>query len=169
MWAVGAGQGLRPSELVRIRWEDNHWSDRTMVIRGTKTEDSNATVPMTPLAHRELREWWVANGQPANGVTFPARKAGTPYSSISGFKSALRSAAQAAGIGRSVDPYLLRHSFATIAVGLELDRSVIRRIGRWTDFTMLDRVYSRPRARDLVPKTRGFDTPTVARRDRATS
>lgn len=151
MWAVGAGQGLRPSELVRVRWEDVRWETRTLLVRGTKTEESAAEIPLTPIAHRELQAWWIREAQPKAGLAFGE------YRSESGYKKALAGSARRAKLGRPVTPYLLRHSFATIAWSVGVERDVTRRIGRWTDDRMLDEVYCRPRPADLVARVAAFD------------
>lgn len=160
MWAVGAGQGLRPSELTRVQWQDVDWTGRVLAVRGEKTDYAADRVPMTPLTVSELRSWWRANGCPASGVAFPqSARSAEGYSSISGYKRALASAAEAAGITRQVTPYLLRDSFATIAWSLGIPKDVTRRIGRWADDTMLDAVYCRPRPEDLVELVSAFELP----------
>lgn len=161
MWAVAVGEGLRPSELQRLRWEDVRWATRTLAVRGDdsgegKTEASVAEIPLTPIAHRELRAWWMAMAQPKAGVVFPG-KDGAPYSGVSGYKRALATAAKRAGIPHAVTPYLLRDSFATLAWSLGIDKDVARRILRHTDETMLDEVYCRPRPADLVAKVAAFE------------
>jgi hypothetical protein len=35
MWALGAGVGLRPGELVRVEWQDVDWTDHVLAVRGT--------------------------------------------------------------------------------------------------------------------------------------
>lgn len=172
MWAVGCGQGLRPSELVRLRWEDVRWTTRTLVLRGDeqgrgKTAASVDEIPLTPLAHRELRAWWMAQAQPSMGLVFAGsggkiqrKKRGEPAKPkpyTSSYRRALAAAAKAAGIERVVYPYLLRDSFATLAYLFGIDKEVTRRIGRWTDSKMLDEVYCRPRPADLVAKLAAFD------------
>lgn len=163
MWAIGAGQGLRPSELVRVEWLDIDWSSRTMLVRGSKTDASWDRVPMTPLSYREMQAYWVHLGQPDIGRAFlytPKRWANVapakPRPFLS-YKKALEADSKAAGIVRKVTPYLLRHSFATIAYLLGIEKDVTRRIGRWTDDAMLDHVYTRPRPADLVAKLARFD------------
>lgn len=167
MWGVGAGQGLRPSELQRMCWEDIRWASRTMLVRPDdsgegKTASSVAEIPLTPVSFRELRSYWLHLGQPLGGLIFPSRALDgegdpTAYSDGSAYKRALAGSATRARIGRPVTPYLLRHSFATIAWTLGIEKEVTRRIGRWTDETMLDKVYSRPRPADLVARVAAFD------------
>jgi integrase len=171
MWAVGAGEGLRPSELRRLRWEDVRWATRTLVVRGDdeglgKTALSVAEIPLTPIAHRELMAWWMRGAQPESGVMFPSDVRGgekgaeaKPYTSETAYRRALKNAAKRAKIGRRVNMYLLRDSFATIAWSLGIDMDVARRILRHADETMLREVYCRPRPADLVARVAAFDVP----------
>jgi integrase/recombinase XerD len=156
MWAAAAGQGLRPGELNRIRWEDIHFEGRTLHVRGTKTEEADAVVPLTPLAHRELLSWWLREGQPTVGMTFQSRN-GAAYGD-QGWKKALKEAARAAGIERRVYPYLLRDSFATIAWGAGIPLDLARRVMRHTAKSrVLEEVYCRPRAEDVALRIQAFD------------
>jgi integrase len=170
MWAIGVGQGLRPGELVRMEWPDVDWTSRTMLVRGTKTEESWDRIPMTPLAYRELAEFHLRQGRPETGPCFTyggkgSRKSekGTTKSAykaprrFESYRKALAADAREAGITRPVTPYLLRHSFATIAFLTGVKKEVARRVGRWTDDEMLDKVYSRPRPVDLVEMLARFD------------
>ncbi len=157
MWAVGAGQGLRPSELTRLRWEDVRWQSRTLFVRGEeehggKTRLSVAEIPLTPLAFRELQRWRTLQGTPTEGLLFTFRS-----KRIVNFKTALRTAAAAAGIERNIYPYLLRDSFATIAWSLDILMDAAWRVLRHTDDTMLRKVYCRPRPADLVARVAAFD------------
>ncbi|MEZ4320813.1 MAG: site-specific integrase [Myxococcota bacterium] len=154
MWAVGAGQGLRPSELVRMRWEDVDLERRLMTVRGSKTSLSTAVIPLTPLAHREIDRWWKTVGTPTEGLLFPSREGAY---GPQGYTRTLKKAAAAAGISRRVYPYLLRDSFATLCWELEVPMDVARRILRHTDESMLQQVYCRPRPETLVERVAGFD------------
>lgn len=160
LFAVAIGQGLRPSELVRLDWSDVRWAIPALDIRGDvdgqgKTEASVATIPLTPIALPHLRAWWMADGQPVAGVLFPTPK-GERYASSTGWKRALSTAVRRAGIGRHVTPYSLRASFATIAWAAGIDRDVARRILRHTDSRMLDEVYNRPTPAQLAERVAGF-------------
>lgn len=155
MWAVGGGQGMRPSELMRVHWEDVDLTKRVLDVRGTKTDASIARVPMTGLTRRELSVWWEACGEPAEGLVFPS-STGEAYSE-QGYRNQLKAAAKRAGIGRRVYPYLLRDSFATIAWGLGVDMDIARRILRHTDDAMLREVYCRPRPEDIARFVETFD------------
>ncbi len=156
LFAVGAGQGLRPSELVRLDWADIDWDGSVMRVVGTKAEASADTIPMTPLVVRELGSWWRRCGEPTEGLMFPARW-GKPYARPTGYRKALAEAAKRAGLTRRVYPYLLRDSFATIAWSVGIEKDVARRVLRHTDEKMLDRVYCRPRPQQLVDAVAAFD------------
>ncbi|MEN0066111.1 MAG: tyrosine-type recombinase/integrase [Myxococcota bacterium] len=159
MWGVQAGVGLRPGELVRMRWSDVDLERRVLSVRGTKTTASAAVIGLTPLATKALLAWReVAVPRPTpDGVVFPSRKKGTPYASRGGYKRALAMAAQRAGIERPVTPYLLRATFATIAWAMGVDEDTAVRTGRWTDAAMFRRVYCRPRPQDLAARLDAFD------------
>eukprot|EP00920_Eleutheroschizon_duboscqi_P004132 GHVT01009560.1.p1 GENE.GHVT01009560.1~~GHVT01009560.1.p1 ORF type:complete len:251 (+),score=60.05 GHVT01009560.1:289-1041(+) len=130
LFGLGIGLGLRPSELLRVRWEDVHFSAKTLSVRGSKTKASRSSVPMTQLAHREVTSWWLEEGQPRRGLLFYREYAASKAqrsklaekTPIASFKKALQSAAKRAGVEVTEDgerrrtfPYLLRHSFATLA------------------------------------------------------
>jgi integrase len=162
MWATGAGQGLRPSELVRLDWQGVDWRAGTIAIPPDetgegKTDESVAVVPMTPLVLDELRLWWVAQGQPARGLMFPSAT-GARYAE-GGFRRALKDAAKRAGLVRVVNPYLLRDSFATICWALDIDMDSTRRMMRHADEAMLRRVYQRPRPAELAARMARFVRP----------
>lgn len=60
LFAVGIGAGLRPSEILSMRWEDVNMNEMTATIRGSKTAASAAAIPLTNLAGRELMRWYVS-------------------------------------------------------------------------------------------------------------
>ena len=58
LFALGVGDGLRPAELVSVRWEDNKWERRQIYLSGgTKTARSASTIPLTDLSYREMERW----------------------------------------------------------------------------------------------------------------
>ncbi|MEN0068181.1 MAG: tyrosine-type recombinase/integrase [Myxococcota bacterium] len=153
MWAVGVGLGLRPAELVQVHWEDVDWDERLLDVRGTKTELSSETIPLTPIAHAHLRDRWEATGRPASGHVFRGRRG--PYGP-QGYRKALTRCVTAAGITRHVTPNLLRHSFATIAWSLGIKLDVARRVMRHASEAMLKKVYERPPPSHLVDHVKAF-------------
>ncbi|MBT3218143.1 MAG: site-specific integrase [Proteobacteria bacterium] len=159
MWGLGFGQGLRPSELRRVWVEDIDLAKRVMQVRGDserggrgKTAMSASEIPMTPLTVAEVRRFLAVSGL-TRGPMFTFR--GRQY--VDNFRKSWDNAMAAAGITRRVYPYLMRDSFATLAFNLGVPKDVTQRIGRWTSHKMLDEVYCRPRAEDLVAKLAAFD------------
>jgi integrase len=167
MWSVAVGQGLRPSELVRCRWEDLNVTDGVMSVRGDparggkgKTEMSASRIPLTPLTARELgryQEHLNSTGQAPLGEMWTFN--GKP---IISYKKSLARHAAAAGITKHVTPYLLRHSFASIAWELGIEKDAARCILRHTSERMLDEVYARPRPSAIRERLLAFDLPVAA-------
>ena len=50
--------GLRKDETNRARWEDIDWSYGRIAVRGTKTEDSAAWIPLAPVLKDELLDFY---------------------------------------------------------------------------------------------------------------
>eukprot|EP00922_Rhytidocystis_sp_ex-Travisia-forbesii_P052237 GHVS01077517.1.p1 GENE.GHVS01077517.1~~GHVS01077517.1.p1 ORF type:complete len:372 (-),score=36.02 GHVS01077517.1:479-1594(-) len=70
LFGVCVGIGLRPSEVLRMRWEDIHLRDGTVVVRGTKTSNSLNRIPVTELTQTALEKWWAREGRPTSGLCF---------------------------------------------------------------------------------------------------
>ncbi|CAD2103682.1 tyrosine recombinase, putative [Plasmodium vinckei lentum] len=120
--------GLRPSEVLRILWEDINFEKKEIFIKGEKTKYSNTAIPLTNFAYNELIKWWEIEKKPSKGLCFYQETINNKFNytdtktPLKTFKTALKGAAKRAGIEISEDgkkrrifPYLLRHSFATIA------------------------------------------------------
>ena len=57
LFGLCVGVGLRPSEALRVKWEDIDFEKATLKVRGTKTDASDASIPLTDLALREMMKW----------------------------------------------------------------------------------------------------------------
>ncbi|SBS97948.1 tyrosine recombinase, putative (INT) [Plasmodium ovale curtisi] len=64
------GIGLRPSEVLRIFWEDINFEKKEIFIKGQKTKYSNTTIPLTNFAYNELIKWWEIENKPSKGLCF---------------------------------------------------------------------------------------------------
>ncbi|SBT80617.1 tyrosine recombinase, putative [Plasmodium malariae] len=128
IFALSIGIGLRPSEVLRILWEDINFEKKEIFIKGQKTKYSNTSIPLTNFAYIELRKWWEIENKPLKGLCFYSEIIKNKFNytntktPLKTFKTALKGAARRAGLEISEDgkkrrifPYLLRHSFATIA------------------------------------------------------
>ena len=103
---------------------------------------------MSALSVREMGPWWAEAGKPPAGLAFPADAGGK----MGTFKTALKGAARRAGIDvdadgkpRRVFPYLLRHSFATLAATSSppVPLPVAQAIMRHTSSKMLLETYAK--------------------------
>jgi integrase len=170
LFAVAFCEGLRPSEAVSLHWPDVDWErahangvGTISVMRSTpdggvtKTKTSRATIPLFPIARRELEAWWKKRGEPTEGIVFPAR-GDQPYA-VDGnrgtFKTALRTAAKRAGLdGRRVFPYLGRHSAGTNLVEHGAPIDTVAKVLRHSNPAMLRKHYDHTgalRAPGLAP------------------
>lgn len=146
MFAVQIGQGLRPSEVIRIRWEDIDWGKRILDVRGTKNDLADAKVGLTPLSFRELHAYWTKLGCPSVGVAFLKTRGTGPFAMFP--DSAFYSAAKKSGLNdertRGLFPYVARHSFATIAATSGIDRAHTKSMMRHSrKSTVLEEAYER--------------------------
>ena len=155
LFALGIGQGLRPSELLRVEWQDFDFERKTIKIRGTKTAASDAIIPLTGISEREMSSWRDAlcerngRGSVDKGLCFYHQQTGRP---ITSFKRSLMTSCYNAGLSvdemgeeRRVFPYLLRHSFATLAATSSppVPLSVVQTVMRHTSSKMLLDVYAK--------------------------
>ncbi len=161
LFATHFGQGLRPGEVLRVRWEDVDWKKRTLGVRGTKNKLALATVPLTPLTFRELHAWWQQLGEPREGVAFERSRGGGAFPDYP--KKAFNTAAERSGLnaGRSrhLFPYVARHSFATIAAETGIDRAHTKKMLRHSRVsTVLEDAYERVSQEQTARAFGGFDS-----------
>lgn len=125
LFATQIGQGLRPSEVIRVQWEDVDFTRGTLFVRGTKNDRARSTIPMTALTRAELLAWHKASGKPTTGPAFPMSRGAGPFREYP--RSAFRTTAEKSGLnegrGRKLFPYGCRHAFATIAATSGIDRA----------------------------------------------
>lgn len=145
--AVAFTQGLRPAEVTAIKWEDVKWTQKhasgvgVLHVPGTKTERSDAHVPLFPLAKQYLTIWWEHENKPTKGLVFVGR-GGEPYADHRSWKKPLQSAAKKAGLdNRRIFPYLGRHSAGTNLVEAGVPMNTVAKILRHTNPRMLERHY----------------------------
>ncbi|KAL8440226.1 hypothetical protein Efla_000352 [Eimeria flavescens] len=167
LFAVGIGAGLRPSELLSMRWEDVNMDEMTATIRGSKTAASAAAIPLTNLAGRELMRWWEEEGRPTSGLCFYAEGIRTASSRANLEKKTpiRKRTASLAGLDetrcgepRRIFPYILRHSFATIAATSNppVPLPVAQAVMRHTSSKMLLETYAKAGALVIKEGLRNF-------------
>jgi integrase len=143
--SVLAYAGLRPGEALALRWGDVR--DRTLLVerslslgdvKDTKTKAHRTVKLLAPLA-RDLAEWRLRSGRPADDALIFPGVDGQPWSEAayqSWRRRAFARALKAAGIAHA-RPYDLRHSFASLL--LHEGRSVIyvaRQLGHGAQLTL---------------------------------
>lgn len=67
--------GLRKDEMNRAQWEDVDLERALLMVRGTKTEESQALIPLSPVLTEELRALYQVRDQ--SGLLFPGRSTQT--------------------------------------------------------------------------------------------
>lgn len=162
LFALQIGQGLRPGEVILVRWEDIDFGRKTLFVRGTKNDLAKATVPLTPLSETEMRRWWEKCGWPTTGPAFTRARGGGAFPSYP--RSAFRSAAERSGLNegrtRKLFPYGSRHAFATCAAAAGIDRAYTKDMMRHSRAsTVLDEAYIRVSKAQTAAAFAGFGAP----------
>lgn len=148
-----AATALRASELLALRWSDILWAENQISVskrwaRGadgeTKTEASDAHVPLHPLLAGHLGEWksQTPHAKDADFV-FPslAKNGRIPLSACSFVKDHLRAAAKTAGVdvpeGKRFGLHNLRHSLSSwLVTKAKIDIGTSQSILRHSDREM---------------------------------
>lgn len=147
--------GMRPDEVLRMRWENVLWSEGMIFVPKGKTAASRRNVPLANRTRELLRAReqgtqspWVFPGKSANGRrTTIAKK--------------FEEAREAVGIRTSVVLYCARHEFATTYLEHGGDLATLKKIMGHTSITTTEK-YLHPGmvgAADLIDKrnrTRGL-------------
>ncbi len=125
LFGVCFGQGTRPSEVLRLRWEDVDWEGQIILIRGTKTDLALRTVPMTEATRVELDRYWRKQKKPSNGLVFLWR--GKPFAS---WRKAFKKSVERSGIDpdktRRIVRYSGRYTFATLGAVASIPKAAMK-------------------------------------------
>jgi len=110
---------------------------------------------MTTATRSELEPYWIAQGRPKEGWAFPNREAKHLPSKKWG--TAIRQAAQRAGIEKPVSAYTCRHTFATTCAMSGVPLPAAREmLGHTSHSRTLEEVYSNPDAQMLAAAVAGL-------------
>jgi integrase len=145
LFGLQIGNGLRPSEVIKVRWEDISFTKETIYIRGTKNKLAKTSVCLTPISSRELRTLWDSLGSPTSGLAF-LNEHGQPFAGYP--VKASRNMAESSGLNstrtRPLFPCVCRHTFATIVATSGIDRAFTKDMMRQSRAsTVLDEAYIR--------------------------
>jgi integrase/recombinase XerD len=116
--------GLRLSEGSNLQIPDIDSGRMQLRINHGKG-DKTRMVPMSPRLLAELRAYW-KQYRPTSFL-FPGKQAESPISGTS-MQKAIKTAAQRAGIKKSISPHTLRHSYATGLLEAGVDLLTISRL-----------------------------------------
>jgi integrase len=111
--SVLAYAGLRPQEMLALKWSDVQ--ERTIRVYSPKTDTTRSVRLLSPLA-ADLKTWKMASGRPAaNKLIFPAENGSVwPETAWQSWRThQFARALKAVSIDRA-RPYDLRHSFASL-------------------------------------------------------
>ncbi len=152
LYAAAIGLGLRPGEVVALRWEDLDLDSGAIRVRGTKTEGSDSTIPLTPLARRELVRFSEEMDHPRERRMFLWN--GLPFKEFIG---GIKRAGKRAGIQTRVTPYVCRHTFAMLAAMAGIPRAATTGMMRHShSSTILERAYSNIRQEQVRQAIQAF-------------
>jgi integrase/recombinase XerD len=140
--------GLRAEGLCGLQVDDIVRRDRQAYLRVREKNDMEREVPVSPALLRRL-ERYAGSGRP-NGARssylFVGLRRGRTgeYDPLtrSGVLQLVRSVAERAGITKTVNTHLLRHSFITNALRAGMNPLILARIAGHSSLRMIDQVYS---------------------------
>ena len=157
--ALLALSSLRCSEILALRWERVDLKKKRILVSGAlvldetgryitketnKTEASHRYVPIfIPQLLRALERVDDKQGRVVDyaphglfcAINRVCRKAGVPETGIHG----------------------LRHSFASLAVHLQMPEEVAMAIGGWSDFTTMRKIYTHISQKNMISQTEKFE------------
>ncbi len=144
-----AEEGMRPGEVVVVRWEHLFMGDDTGLIRVVdgKSKAAKRILPMTPVVLAMLKARWEAQGKPATGFVFASEsKAG--HIGEQNIKRYHAAALEASKVAPFV-PYCLRHTALTrIAAAAGGDPFSVARIAGHSSITISQK-YVHPEAETI--------------------
>lgn len=108
--ATATGIRVGPSELFKLKWEHVDFQQKSIFIESAKKFGvARRTIPMTEELETRLRQWYEQDG----GKGYVIHWAGKPINEI---RYSWATAKKKAGIIRPLNPYSMRHYFATHAL-----------------------------------------------------
>lgn len=153
---VMLGTGLRPSEVLSLRWERIHLNGRGGLLQITegKSRAARRVLPIVPAVYSALKARWDAQGSPEEGWTFPADSecGHLGRDTIKTFHgralASITSVAAQEGKETPVKPfppYTLRHTALTRLAEAGCDAFTLARIAGHSSITITQR-YCHPQA-----------------------
>jgi integrase len=102
--------GMRPDEIIRLRWEDIFWDRNLIFVQEGKTRKATRCVPLSDRVRDLLR---VRAQDAASEWVFPSSRSRTGNITHTAIEKPFRNAREKAGLPSELVLYSARHSFAT--------------------------------------------------------
>jgi integrase/recombinase XerD len=169
------GTGLRPSEVLSLRWERIHLNGASGMLQVAegKSRAARRMLPMIPAVYHALKVRWNAQGNPLSGWSFPSdSKSGhmerdTAKTFHSRALAAIREAAKRRGNEtpvKSFPPYTLRHTALTRLAEAGCDAFTLARIAGHSSITItITQRYCHPQADAIERAFAKLPSATVAK------
>ena len=153
---VMLGTGLRPSEVLSLRWERIHLNGTggLLQIAEGKSRAARRVLPMVPAVYNALKARWGAQGSPQNGWTFPAesksghldRDTGKTFHAraLSAIENEATKEEKPTPV-KAFPPYTMRHTALTRLAEAGCDAFTLARIAGHSSITITQR-YCHPQA-----------------------
>jgi integrase len=154
--SVMLGTGLRPSEVLSLRWERIHLNGvggLLQIVEG-KSRAARRVLPMVPAVYGALKARWDAQGCPQNGWTFPAESksghldrdtAKTHHArALGAIENEARNENKETPV-KPFPPYTMRHTALTRLAEAGCDAFTLARIAGHSSITITQR-YCHPQA-----------------------
>jgi integrase len=153
---VMLGTGLRPSEVLSLRWERIHLNGTggLLQIAEGKSRAARRMLPIVPAVYNALKARWNAQGSPQSGWTFPAesksghldRDTAKTYHSraLATIEQEARKEKKQTPV-KAFPPYTMRHTALTRLAEAGCDAFTLARIAGHSSITITQR-YCHPQA-----------------------
>lgn len=131
MWETGARPGV--SELFSLKWDDVNWDAKTLHIRGTKTRQSNRTIPISDKFKQRLSQKF-EEAQTEYVLEYRGKR-------LKGVRRSLIRAKKAAKIDDKLCLYHIRHLFTTTMLANGADIKAVAALLGHSSPQMIFKVY----------------------------
>lgn len=156
--ALLALSSLRMSEILALRWENIDMRKKIVKVQGAIVRDENGNLVRkdTNKTYESSRPVPIFIPQLYDALNAVEDKTGRVADfSQHGLFCAVNRVCRKAGVPE-VGVHGLRHSFASLAVHLQIPEEVAMRIGGWSDFTTMRKIYTHISQADMKEKTEKF-------------
>lgn len=110
VFLVCQDSGMRPEEVIRMRWDDILWDKNLIFVPKGKTENSTRHVPLSGRVRDLLR---VRADDTKSEFVFPSKRSKTGHITLTAVEKPFRIARRKSKLPEELVLYSSRHSFAT--------------------------------------------------------